>query len=188
MKTINTTTILGNGDISAGTVLGAIFNSSTSSQTINAVDAYVTGCKINIGGKINGGTVIRMRGTVTKTAAGTVAPIFTVRFGTNGNITDTARHTFTCVAQTAATDTGFFEIDVIINTVNVNATTFSVLRFQHFNTTTGLANKAQIQIIQNTSATFDTTLSNLNIGLSINPGASGVWTILGANAEIRNPS
>lgn len=162
------------------------FNASTSSQAANAADTYITGSSLAIGGKIKAGTIIVMRGVVTKTAAGTATPIFSVRFGTNGTTADTARNTFTGVAQTAATDTGTFEIRLVIRSVSATATVHGVLNFEHFNTTTGFANKAQAQIIQNTSATFDNTSASLIVGLSVNPGASGVWTFEQMTTEIFN--
>lgn len=162
------------------------FNANTSPVTANAADTYITGSSLAIGGKIKAGTIIVMRGVVTKTAAGTATPIFSVRFGTNGSTADTARNTFTGVAQTAATDTGTFEIRLVIRSVSATATVHGVLNFEHFNTTTGFANKAQAQIIQNTSATFDNTSASLIVGLSVNPGASGVWTFEQMTTEIFN--
>ena len=61
-----------------------------------------------------------------------------------------------------------------------------MLRFEHFNTTTGLANKAQVQLIQNTSGTYDNTSVNLRVGLSVNPGASGVWTFQQITGTVEN--
>lgn len=162
------------------------FNASTADQTASGADTYITGSALTIGGIIKAGTILRWRGTVTKTAAGTATPTFNVRFGTNGTTADTARHTFTGVAQTAATDTGLFEITVVIRSVQATATSHGVLDFRHFNTTTGLANKAQVQLIQNTSATYDNTSASLIAGISINPGASGVWTFQQITAEAIN--
>lgn len=172
----------GNGNWGWNTLL----NSSTSSQAANGSDTYINGSSLAIGGKIKAGTVIVMRGVVTKTAAGIATPIFSVRFGTNGTTADTARNTFTGVAQTAATDTGYFEIRLVIRSVSATATVNGVLKFEHFNTTTGLANKAQVQIIQNTSVAFDNTSASLIVGLSVNPGSSGLWTFEQMTAEAFN--
>jgi hypothetical protein len=163
-----------------------LFNAGVADQTISAADTYITGSAVTIGGKIKAGSIIRFKGTVTKTAAGTAAPIFNVRFGTAGSTADTARHTFTGVAQTATTDTGFFEITVVVRSVLANATSHGGLRFEHFNTTTGLANKAQVQLIQNTSATYDNTSASLIVGLSINNGASASWVVQQITTEVLN--
>lgn len=163
-----------------------IGNAGISNQTLSAADTYITGSALAVGGVSGAGTVLRWCGTVTKTAAGTAAPIFNVRFGTAGTTADTARHTFTGVAQTAAIDTGFFEITVVVRSVSATGTSHGTLRFEHFNTTTGLANKAQVQLIQNVSATYDNTSASLIAGLSINPGASGVWTVYQVTAEAFN--
>lgn len=146
---------------------------TVSGITANGVDTYLIG--VGASGIISG-SIITFRGCVTKTAAGTATPIFNVRFGNLATTSDTAIHTFTCVAQTAAADTGYFEIRLVIRSKSTTATSHGVLRFEHFNTTTGLANKAQVQLIQNTSGTYDNTVDNLKVGLSVNPGASGVWT------------
>ncbi len=163
-----------------------LFNASVGDQTISATDAYIVGSAVTIGGKIQAGTIIRYRGFATKTNAGTAAPIFNVRFGTNGTTADTARHTFTGVAQTAATDTGFFEISVVIRSVGASATSHGGLRFEHFNTTTGFANKAQVQLIQNVSGTYDNTSASLIVGLSINNGASASWVVQQLTTEVLN--
>ena len=115
-----------------------------------------------------------------------MAPIFNIRFGTNGTTADTARHTFTCVSQTAATDTGHFEIRVVVRSRSTTSTSHGMLRFEHFKTTTGLANKAQVQLIENTSGTYDNTSANLIVGLSVNPGASGVWTFQQITGTVEN--
>jgi hypothetical protein len=163
-----------------------IHNANTSPVIANAADTYITGSSLTVGARMKAGTILVFRGVVTKTSAGTAGPVFSVRFGINGTTADTARHTFTGVAQTAAADTGTFEIRVIVRSVNVLATSHGVINFEHFNTTTGLANKAQAQIIQNTSGTYDNTSSSLIAGLSINPGASAVWTIESITAEAYN--
>lgn len=56
----------------------------------------------------------------------------------------------------------------------------------HFNTTTGLANKAQAMLFSTTSATFDNSGASLIAGVSVNPGASGVWTFQLVAAEACN--
>lgn len=160
-----------------------IYSTTIADATANGGDTYLLGVDAT---SLKASSIITFRGCVTKTAAGTATPIFNVRFGTAGTIGDTARHTFTCVAQTAAADTGLFEIKVVVRSLSTTATSHGMLRFEHFNTTTGLANKAQVQLIQNTSGTYNNTLNNLIVGLSVNPGASGVWTFQQVIATIEN--
>lgn len=185
------TAIAANGNLTCAAVSGAsassLGNANTADVTANAADTYLTGSSLTIGARQKAGTIIRWRLMMTKTAAGTAAPVVNVRLGTNGTTGDTARLTFTGVAQTAATDTGWADIEVIVRAIN--ATTGVVhggVNFQHFNTTTGLANKAQAQIIRATSANFDNTSASLIIGLSVNPGTSGVWTFQHVSAEALN--
>ena len=154
---------------------------TVSDITANGVDTYLLGVDAS---RIISESIITFRGCVTKTAAGTATPIFNVRFGNLGTTSDTAGHTFTCVAQTAATDTGYFEIRVVVRSKSATATSHGILRFEHFNTTTGLANKSQVQLIQNTSGTYNNTIANLIVGLSVNPGASGVWTFQQVTATV----
>lgn len=157
-------------------VLAPTANCNTSDVTANAADTILTGASLTVDKIIQAGTVFRVRGAMTKTAAGTATPIFNVRYGTAGTTSDTSRGTHTLVAQTAATDTGWFDLEVAVRAVGASGQLQSTLRFEHKNTTTGLANAAQVQILQATSATFDTTPSGSILSLSCNPGASGVWT------------
>lgn len=169
----------------SGTV-GIIANGSTADQTLSGADTYINGSALNVSGRVKAGTVIKWRLAVTKTAAGTATPVFTVRVGPNGTTADTGRLTFTGVAQTAATDTGWIEVELLVRSVSATGTIQGTLTFHHFNTTTGLANKAQVQILQSVSGTFDTTAATLIFGLSINPGASGVWTVVQCSAKAFN--
>lgn len=152
-------------------------NANTSNVTCSAADTYITGSSINLAGRVQAGTTVKWLLSVTKTAAGTATPVFNVRVGTTQSTSDTARHTFTGVAQTAATDTGYIEVTMVIRSVSATSTSHVLFKMGHFNTTTGLQNKAQEQIFQSVSATYDNTGATLYAGLSINPGASGVWTI-----------
>jgi hypothetical protein len=152
-------------------------NANIADVTANAADTYLTGSSLNITGLLQAGSIFRWRFAMTKTGAGVAAPVFTVRVGTGGSTSDTARLTFTLPnAQTAATDTGFCELECIVRTFSSTGVVQGVLEFQHKNTTTGLSTAAQVQIVEVTSSTFDLTVSNSIVGVSCNPGASGVWT------------
>ncbi len=160
-------------------------NYSTAGQTANAADTYITGSVIALptGVTLKAGTLLRWRFAATKTAAGTATPIWSIRFG-SGVIGDTARHTLTGVAQTAAADTAYVDVQVIVRSVGASGVTHAVLKLDHALSATGFANVAH-SIIQNTSSAFDTTTVT-GVGISVNPGASGVWTIVQATAEALN--
>lgn len=174
----------------ARTTLGVgqapVENGNSAAVVANAVDTYLTGSALAIGGKIKAGTTLRWKLSVTKTAAGTATPIVNVRFGTAGTTADTARLTFTFLAQTAIADTGWFDIEVTVYSVSATGTVAGAIRFEHKLTTTGLANAAQVQLFTATSAAFDTTVANLIAGLSVNPGTAGVWTFPTVSAEAHN--
>lgn len=161
----------------AGGSVQVIGNGNTTDVSAPSVDTYLTGSALVIGGRLQAGTILQWRFTMTKTAAGTATPVFSVRFGTLGTTGDTARLTYTGVAQTAvSTDTGWVDIQVVVRSVSATGTVTGAFIMQHFNTTTGLQNKAQAQIFSTTSGTFDNTSGSLIAGVSCNPGASGVWT------------
>lgn len=166
---------------------GLRLNQNTADVTANAANTYLTGSSINLGTSgLRAGTRIRWTMYMTKSAAGTAAPIFTVVWGTNGTTADTARLTYTLLAQTANADTGRCDIDVIVRTHSTTGVIQGALSFSHNGTTTGLANAAQEQIQQSASAAFDTTVANSIVGICCNPGASGVWTFQQVMAEAYN--
>lgn len=172
-------TIEGPGD-------GDMNTASTADQTANAADTYLSGSAVAMSGRIKAGTFFRWCITATKTAAGVATPIWNLRVGTNGSTSDTSRGSATGVAQTAATDTGVFNVEAIIRAVTATGTIQAWWRFAHKNATTGFANVAQDQVFQSLSGTFDLTASGLIIGLSVNPGASGVWTIQSVTVDTVN--
>jgi len=170
---------------------GGVSPGAGNSGTVNAnaANTYIVGLPVTYAGgtsRLKAGSFLRWTGSMTKTAAGTAGPIFTIVVGTAGTTADTARVTMTGVAQTAATDTGFFTLDISVFNAGASGVLQGTLRFSHANTTTGLANQAQEQILQNQSATFDLTVANLKMGLCVNPGASGNWTFQNATVHAFN--
>lgn len=151
-------------------------NSNAANVVANAADTYLTGSSLAIAGRIQAGSVFRLRFTMTKTAAGIATPIYTVRVGTAGSTADTGRLTFTGVAQTAATDTGWHDLELVVRDAGANGVLQGSMAMHHAQTTTGLANQAQPQILQSLSSAFNLTTAGLILGVSCNPGASGVWT------------
>lgn len=166
-----------------------VYNQSTSDQGPGfASDTYVTGSSVAIpstGLKV--GTRYHMIFAATKTAAGTATPILNVRFGTNGTTADTSRCTITFSAQTAATDTGSFEVWVTFRTVGsgTSAVMQCVGQRRHGASVTGFGNLVS-QTLEVTSGGFDSTVANSIIGVSANGGASASWTIQLVQAELEN--
>src|SRR5438132_10763295 len=69
---------------------------NTGSTTTAGADIYLVGSNISVPPQlVRVGSTFRWRLNVSKTAAGTAAPIYNIRVGTAGAIGDTARLTFT---------------------------------------------------------------------------------------------
>lgn len=170
----------------ASPVSPATGNANTADVTASAADTYLTGSNLTVGGRIQAGTWFRWRFTMTKTAAGVATPIYTVRAGTAGTTADASVGTATGVAQTAATDTGWHEIEAVVRSVSATSTGQITFRQAHKNATTGLANVAQDQIFQTAFSSIDLTSTSLIFGVSCNPGASGVWTFQTVSVLVGN--
>lgn len=170
------------------TLSGSITNQNTADVVANAADTYLTGSNITIptGMLMQVGLTIRWRFVMTKTAFGTAAPIWIVRVGTNGSTADTARLTFTQVAlQTAVVDAGFVDIIAVLRNVGAAGVMAGGLWLNHVLAATGFSTLTT-NVLQVTSAGFDTTVANSTIGVSVNPGAAGVWTHTVVTAEALN--
>ena len=159
---------------------------NTADEVANAADTYLAGSKLVVPPHLlQAGAIMKWRFAMTKTAAGIAAPTWIVRVGTLGTTGDAARLTFTGPAQTAAVDTGFVEILAILRNTGAAGVLAGFLALEHNLATTGFAN-AESPVLQATSAGFDTTVAGLKIGVSVNPGASGVWTHQVVSAELLN--
>lgn len=160
-------------------------NYSTSSvSSAYASDTYLAGSFITFPtGTPDVATLYRCKFDITKTAVGTATPIVTVRIGTAGSVADTARHTFTFSAGTAAAETGIFEVEVYFRTVGsgTSAVTTAEVRLNS-NPTTGLS--SLIHGLSGVSSGFDSTVAGLGIGLSFNGGASFVGSNTFVKAEL----
>ncbi len=164
-----------------------VYNQSIANQGPGfASDAYLNNSSTSIpatGLKV--GSRYHLFFEVSKTAAGTAGPILNIRFGTAGAIGDTSRCTLTFSAQTAATDTGSFEVWVTFRAVGASAIMQCVGQRRHGATTTGLGNLVS-QTIKATSGTFNSTVANSKIGVSVNGGTSASWTVSLVRAELEN--
>lgn len=139
---------------------------------------------------LEAGSIITWQITATKTAACTGTPAWTIVCGTTQSTSDTVLATATGVAQTAATDTGWFEIEAVVRAVSSTGTVAWAVRMAHKNATTGFQNQVQDQIFNGTSSSFNFTTAGLYIGICVNPtatGANGVWTFQTVIVRVDNP-
>lgn len=168
---------------------GRQHNASVANQTGFAADTYLTGSSIAIpNGRLQAKSKYRARFNVVKTAAGVVAPVLNLRFGTAGSTADTARATLTFAAQTAVVDEGFFEIDAVFRTVGsgTSAILQATGQLTHRLAATGFSTSA-VSIAAGVSGTgFDSTVANSIIGLSVNGGTSAAWTVNLVDALLEN--
>ena len=150
----------------------ALFNSATASQTGFAADQYVTGSNVTYtAGSWAAGGVYHCVFEVSKTAAGTAAPVITIRAGTAGTTSDASVGTGTFNAGTAAVDDSTLEVWLTIRTLGASGTLSSV--FKIVSSGGGMLGGTTTwnQIKSATSGTIDTTTAT-NIGVSFNGGAS----------------
>jgi hypothetical protein len=165
---------------------GVIRNWNTADVVANAADTYLTGSNLAVPQHLlQAGATFKWRFAATKTAAGVATPIWNVRVGTLGTVVDTARLTFTGPAQTAVIDAGYIEITAVLRNTGAAGVLAGVLSLSHNLSVTGFST-AQCPTLQVTSSGFDTTVANLIVGVSCNPGAAGVWTHQLIIAEMSN--
>jgi hypothetical protein len=163
-------------DAGTTTILGAVQNQNTADVTANAADTYLTGSNLVVptGFALQAGTKLRWRIGMTKSGAGTAS------------VADTARCTFTSPSlQTGVADVGYVDIIAVLRNVGASGVLAGILSMTHGLAATGFASVSTV-VVQATSAGFDTTVAGLNLGISVNPGASGVWTHQVIEAEMLN--
>lgn len=182
VDTLNSTT----KGITVATLHNTYSNQSLANQGAGfATDTYLTGSAVNVPfGAPYVGTMYRMVFDVSKTAAGTAAPVITVRMGTTGTTSDAAILVFTLGAGTAAIDAGVFNIWAVFRTVGSG--TSAVLQGNIALTsnlaTTGLSNAVKAK--QVTSSGFNSTTSSSIIGVSYNGGTSASHTVELVQAQL----
>jgi hypothetical protein len=175
-------------DAGTTTILGGVQNQNTIDVTANAADTYLTGSNLLVptGFALQVGTKLRWRIGMTKSGAGTAAPVWALRVGTAASVADTARCTFTSPSlQTGVADVGYVDIIAVLRNVGASGVLAGILSMTHGLAATGFASVSTV-VVQATSAGFDTTVAGLNLGISVNPGASGVWTHQVIEAEMLN--
>lgn len=155
-------------------------NASTASLTITAADTYVTNSGILIPSYgMEAGQVYRWWLTATKTAAGTAAAIYTVRVGSAQSTADTSRLALTATtAQTAAVSSGIISVFVVVRNVSASGVLAGGVGVQSNNAGLGSG-------ISGVASSYDNSAQQgLYVGLSINNGASGSWTVESCFAEL----
>jgi hypothetical protein len=162
----------------AGTFLGDQSGSLTSQIAAHSADTYYKGLQLP-SFSMQAGMVFEWYFPVTKGAAGTATPVYTVRIGANQSTADTSRLAITGPAQTAAADTAFVRVMVTCRNVGTSGVLQGMVWLQHNLAATGFANTpAGFSLVEGTSAGFDNSaLQGQYIGLSVNPGASGAWVV-----------
>jgi len=162
-------------------------NQSTADQAVGAsTTAALTGSALALAG-VAIGTRLRWLIGMTKTAAGTAAMSFDVRFGTNGNSSDTSRLTFTGGTQTAAADAAGIGIEVLVRgPISSSCVVHGKMTLDHDLDATGFESKAHA-VKQAASAAFDITTAGIQASLSITTGASHSFTIQQVVADRENP-
>lgn len=163
-----------------------VHNASVANQSFGNGVTYLTGsdCLIPTG-KIKIGTKYRVKFNISKTAAGTAAPVFTIKLGTAGTTADTTRVTLTQAAQTAAIDEAVVEIELTFRAAGATAIASAISSLGHRLAATGFSTSNH-GVIQALSASFDATAANLKIGVAIDAGASAAWTVNQVTAELVN--
>ncbi len=142
-------------------------------------DTYVTGSNLIIPSfQMQAKTLFHWRISVSKTAAGTATPVYSIRIGTAAGTSDTARLQLTGPAQSAAADIAVIEIIATVRSVGTGTSGViqGTVLMAHNLAATGFATAAHV--VEGTSAGFDNSdLDGSYIGLSIDGGASAAWTI-----------
>jgi len=157
-------------------------------QTLpSGADTYVTYSNLTPGGRQQAGTLLKWVFGISKTAAGTAAPIFTMRWGTAGTVADAQVFQFTGPVQTAVADSAQVIIEVVFYNNSPTVGQFGwTFQLNHNLATTGFANIGGIGQSTSSGTSFATNSATSIAGISINTGASAVWTMRYVSAEAIN--
>lgn len=172
---------------SGGRVWGSTYNAAIAAQAGGfAADTYVTDSDLQIPSfGMQARTQFCWKISASKTGAGVATPIYIVRIGSGRTVSDAARLTLTGPAQTAIADIGTLIIMVTVRNIGAAGILAGTAWWEHrgtaANTTTsgtGFANDSTGHV-EGASAGFDNTaaaMAGFYVGLSINGGASAVWS------------
>jgi hypothetical protein len=169
---------------SSGIYRGRSKNCSIANQTGFAADTYVTNSNLVIPSfGLQAKTRLLWVISASKTAAGVAAPVFQIRIGANGTTADTSRLSLTGSAQTAVADVGCFFLIATVRNIGAAGVIQGALNLSHNGAAVGFASN-NASAVEATSSAFDNSaLGGLNIGLSINGGASAAWTLTQVQVE-----
>jgi len=155
-------------------------NDTTASQVLpSGGETYITNSGLLLPSfGMKAGMLFRWFMWISKTAAGTGAPVFRLKIGAAQGTGDTTRATITSAAQTGVVDSGVFQFLVHVRTVS--ATGQVVFNYaiagKRAADAAGFGNSS----LSNIPSTFDNTaLQGQYVGISIDTIATGtpVWTI-----------
>lgn len=163
----------------------ARFIGQQETQAISALATRLWGSHIYIpnDSPLRVGSVLRWRGTATKTAAGTTTGNFTLRHGVAGQSPDAGVAVYTFTAGTAAADTLEFLIVLTVRGALGAACPVQALAiFRHHLQATGFFNQTHHCFAVN--GTIDTTLKDQVASVSVNPAGTAIWTMEQVMGEI----
>lgn len=167
-----------NGVVGVTTSIFQTSQISPGTTTLSGTQTYVVGTKLPYLGT---NTTYKWRMYITKTNAGIAAPIVRILYGLTGSVADVTVTSLTFSAQTAAVDTGVMDID--LNFISgVPGSSYIGTYFIHNLATTGLSTLSTPQILTAFNSTFTVAAGNF-FGISIDPGASAVWSIRAVTAQ-----
>lgn len=161
-----------------------VINESVAQQVLNAAEGYLLGSALAVPKYgLQARASFRWRFWATKTAAGVATPIIKVKVGIAGTTADTTRVTHTMPAQTGAADHALIEVIAVLRNVGAAAVLSSVCRINHKLENTGFSViPAPADIV--VSGAFTTLVDDLILGLAVDPGAAGVWSVEGVLSEM----
>lgn len=166
---------------------GSITNFATAAQGPGfAADTYLVGSSIAIPASLTlqAMSQYRCRISLNKTAVGAAAPTAIIRVGTAGTVADTAVVTFTGAVQTGVADTGLIDILSTWRVIGASGVLQGTFSLKHLlGNGVGLSGTDLIEV---TSAAFNTTTASLIMGISLNFGAAANVTVTQVEAELIN--
>jgi|KBSSwiStaDraftv2_1062776.scaffolds.fasta_scaffold00399_57 hypothetical protein len=161
---------------------GIVTNCNTGTVSPGASNFYITGSSLALGAStLQVGTTMEWVFGITKSTAGTGTPVFTIVFGTAGTTADTARVTFThSTADTGVADRCVVRINAVMRAVGASGVCAGIYEKNHIIVgATGFSTPASTQVEQlsTVSSTFDTTTASMIVGVCVNAGTAGAWSI-----------
>jgi hypothetical protein len=153
---------------------------STAAQSISAnTDTYITNSGILIPAEgMTAGDTFRWYLGVTKTAAGIAAAVWTFRIGTARTTADTSRLAITSTAQVATASGTLIIVTLQVRAVGSGTTGSVVGQINTGAASFGIGGNG-------VSAGFaNNALAANYVGLSVNTGASGAWTVNSVDCQL----